>query len=295
MTKSGEAVRELDELELQYRLFPLTRDLLVESNRDATFYRWLLTVTKVGGVKVFPIDTRVTVPRDAVESLGYEWGVRGRLVTLAVLAEKWGLPEPSATCLVDADFEVLRPTLPKIGSLIATTYPSLETYGLLDGAFSKFAISTGFLPSRVEGAHREALLGLNTLFIVRYLLHSLSPSVGMIDNIHRHLRVRSGKLQIDDRSLVERSINASSSSALAKNVSADLDEYARPTPPNLSHVRGHDIAAVIRLLLGLKGKWADQDIIEDQLLMAVSIDDMQGDEMLARLTGRLGSHSPSTS
>jgi len=280
--------RELAELKVQYELFPDTRDLLVESTRDAWFYRWLLSAIEIPGVRVYPIDRRVDVPRATVEDLGYDWGVRGRLIALSVTADRWSLPGPSVTCIVDSDFEVVNPSLPHVAALLRTTYPSLESYGLLPGPFAKIALASGLEIDKIPGHLGEAMSALNLLFIARYLLHSARAPVGMVENVHRYLRNVAGHLNVDTAAIIAKSVQSAPTLVQAESVVSSMSAFPRPRPPSLSHVRGHDIPPVLRVLLGLSGKRADPDTIEESLLMAIDADDMVGDLLAVDLRARLG-------
>lgn len=118
--------RTIDELKTRYRLHPQMVDVYVEGHDDRRLYSAFFAELGFSDVVFYPIES-VSVAADLALKIGKGDNNRGRVVALASELAPY-VRGREATCIVDADFEDVVPSLPKCPILFRTDFSCLEMY-----------------------------------------------------------------------------------------------------------------------------------------------------------------------
>ena len=99
--------KTVDELVTRYQFEPTLRDIYVEGEFDADFFKWFFEHAGYDDVAVYDING-VDLPDYMVEELGQKLGNKGRVLSLALkLSELMNQACPQLTCVADIDLENL--------------------------------------------------------------------------------------------------------------------------------------------------------------------------------------------
>lgn len=239
-------------------------------------------------VVVYAVDDRVEVPPELVLSGGFEDGARGRILALAREAEAWGSGARSLTCIVDADRACLEQADAQFATLLKTDLASFDAQAFASSAFQRFLDVVIRMEANAQELVVELLPTLNELFLVRHVLHTMSPPVPLIEKFVACCDFRRSPV-VDVKELLRRSL-AVAGQLDQMDAALERLEAAHQLLPDerLRAVRGHDVAPVLIRRLGLKNRWADADAVQDTLLaLAVDAPDVRESQVLRDLSRRL--------
>lgn len=286
MMKAENRRRTLAELEILYKTHPRIRDVFVEGPTDAKFYGWFLRESGLGGsAQVYEVDARVEIPEAAVKPVHTEINKRGRLFALGYAANSWGASSKGATCIVDADFDILEP-IRRIDPLLLTDYPALEVYSLQKKPLSKF------LDQFVDGApEADEVLGVLLpvwlqIFVVRFVLLRYSAGHALVDGFAKRSFDKSGKPSFSAESAIRDSTHESKGE-VSRLVAEYTQTLEKVVDPALHTVRGHDVAPLLIHYLGLKKDLAQVTHVENVMRACIEFADLRDQPLFQRLLSRL--------
>lgn len=288
MTNSSATRRELRELLTLYKLKPHFRDIIVEGRDDAAWLKWYLSEHSAQNTMVFAVDDRVTIPREIVSEVHNDVNARGRVVALAAEFEKWNLPQPSLTCVVDSDFDLFEPGTVHDG-LLKTDYAAMEVYALADRPLSKFLIASA--KSTIEASTLMAALkpAWAVLYALRYVLHRHSEGARMAGRFADKCINDAGEVVANVRELLRIVSPTPARSALEELLALHGQYLERIPRDTLQGIRGHDIAPMIVRFLRLKNDLADPAHVERLLKQSLELRDLDEHRLFRQLKDRVAS------
>lgn len=284
--KSSSTRRELRELLTLYKLKPHFRDIVVEGRDDAAWLKWYLSEHGAKNTMVFAVDDRVTIPREMVSEVHNDVNARGRVVALAVESEKWSLPQPSLTCVVDSDFELFEPDVTPVG-LFKTDYAAMEVYALTDRPLSKFLVASA--KSNIEASTLVAGLrpAWAVLYALRYVLHRHSGGARLTSRFAEKCINDAGEVVANVRELL-RMVSPTPTQSALEELLALHGQYLNQIPGDtLQGIRGHDIAPMIIRFLRLKNDLADPAHVERLLKQSLELRDLDEEVLFRQLRDRV--------
>lgn len=276
-------------METLYTLRPEFRDIVVEGHTDQHFYEWYVRQHGINGVKVYAVDDFVEIDGTTVLSCTQEIGARGRVISLAMEASKWGLAENTLTMIVDADRDCLT-TIEELPGLLRTDVGSLEVYMFQERPLQK-------LLSLVLGSGKDArsLIDsmtevLNQLFICRHVLHIHGPCIALLRNVASCLtkNKRIGTISLDYRELIRRSLDAAKVKGKLDELVSIFEDLLNQLPEDrLRAITGHDLSPTLIAFLDLKNNWASTEVIEATWRGCVEVSDLDSFPMFVSLRQRV--------
>lgn len=292
--RPAETVRTISELETLHRLHPHFRDIFVESREDAGLFRWYLTEHDVKNAKIFAIDDRVEVPGELVSTVHPEINKRGRLVALAAQADSWRLPEPTVTCIIDADFDLLDGSIGDAeGALLATDYAAVEVYALEDRPLSKFLMTAARASVEPGVAIQSLKHAWAIVFALRYVIHREHDGLRLSDNFATACVDGACRVIANPAALV-RLISPSPSREVAAEILERHAELMALIPTDsLQGIRGHDAAPMLIRYLGLRNEMANVGHVERLLRASLEKVDLDQQPLFVRLIARVSDRGSS--
>lgn len=288
MTGASSVRRELSELRTLYRLYPHFRDVVVEGRDDAAWIRWFLSEYELEHVRVFAVDDRVEVPREAVLKFHSEVNARGRVVALASEYDGWGINNPALTCIADSDYDSLENTS-QSRSLLKTDYAAMEVYALEERPLSKFLVTSA--KSEVSAQDVVSILkpAWTVLYALRYVLHKHSEGTKLTDKFANRCVNSAGEVVADARELLRACNPSPSGDFLARLLELHEECLSQIPDSRLDGIRGHDIAPLIIRFLGLKNALARPDEVERLMRQSIERRDLEQFGLFSCLKSRVAS------
>ncbi len=268
-------------------LHPQLRDIFVEGRDDARFFRHHLGSVLDAPMRVVAISDAVDVPDALLVSRGLDRGQRSRLLVLSEFVESWNMRQPVATCVVDADFDVIEGALPARECLLPTDYASIEVYGLLPRPFAKFLSLVG-AESRAADQIVGTLSGLwRTLFALRFVLHN-QHGQHLHDGYLRRCTKGASRVAVDIDEVTRISLQGYAMSVRQAVVESVAAAQGDLETDSLIGIRGHDIAPVLVWFLDLRGDYRHDAVVEKLLIASIESEDLRDQGLFIALTRRLG-------
>lgn len=269
-----------------YDRFPHFRDIYVEGREDAALINWYLAEKGLPG-RAYAIDDRVEIPRDLVTPLHPEVNARGRVVALADTLDSWSLVQPSVTCVVDSDFDLLDSSAPESDSLLKTEYAAMEVYSLAERPLRKFLVTVAknhTEPAEIVGLLKPAWA---IVYALRYVLHRHEDGARMVENFSECCINRRGAIAADASELLRRTKPTPTRSRIAELLDMHADYLALIPGGGLQGIRGHDVAPLLIRYLELRNDLAKPSVVE--LLMRSSLDtaDLDATALFPRIANRV--------
>jgi hypothetical protein len=279
--------RRIQELRTLYTLKPHFRDVVVEGRDDAALLNWFMAEHGIPHVKAFAVDDRVEIPRDVVEPVHPEINVRGRVVALAHEAEQWGLAEPSITCVIDSDFDLLDGVERPEGILLATDYAAMEVYALETRPLSKFLLAVA--KSELDVLELRSLLKpvWAVVFALRYVLHRHANGAALVDGFANACIDGAGDVVADASSLMRHVAPTPNAKRIQELLELHAEYIGRIPEADLQGIRGHDIAPVLVSFLRLRNDLAQPKQVERLLRQSLELRDLDEQPLFQRLLARL--------
>lgn len=275
-----------------YRLYPEVRDVVTEGRNDARFIKYFLNgLPELDEVeyRVYAVGDRLNLPDSEVIRCGFETGARGRVLALAKICADW--PDElrrCLTCIADADFAHVKDDTPDVDVLLLTDYASMEGYALTDRIMQKF-LSVGLNVDKPTGSELLAKVVplLNELYYLRAALHWSRLGVSLNENHLKKTELEPAP-ELPER-LLAKCLPAASDAPMRTRI---LSEAARiksdlAVEDPIKSVRGHDISIILVVVLRLKNKWADHEIVERTLMTCIEQRDLSSHQLFTRLVERV--------
>lgn len=280
--------REPNELRALYSTRPTVRDVIVEGDEDYGLVRWFLEAASIVGPVVYPIDHRAFITRHEVEDKGFYRGPRGRVETLATLYGEWGLPTPSLTCVIDADRDFLVQEPPTEECLLRTDFGSIECYTLEERVLAKWLRLTVGSDEDAAALIERVVPVLTSLFYLRVALHESGLGYGLTPKFPSCC-VFGAEPHVDVEEALRLTMKepdaADDRAAIAKR-HAELLAAGSPADAR-EHIRGHDIAPVLRKTLGLKNALGADLWVERTLRTSLEFENLCEYVLFSDLLNRL--------
>ncbi len=282
----------LDAYLMRFTLEPSIVDLVVEGRSDVGFFVWYLDQEDLTA-RVFAVDDLVDIEADLVLKLGLDVGARGRAMALGVVAEsRLGPEQRNLSIIVDADFGRIVGPLPVQRSCVLMTDDcALENYALNERTLSKFLAV--HLQSAIEAASvlRSLTPALQQLLAVRIVFHHFQ--CGVISDPSSCCHFEQEAEPVDVRDLATRSltpVRRSEHPAPIDTIVEMIGDYVDFIRTQRQIGRGHDIAPLLRRLLGISTMSTAE--MERALVLALEVQDLSNQQMFVQLRERLSSPTP---
>jgi hypothetical protein len=265
--------RTLDELGTLHDLYPELREVIVEGRDDARLLR-LFFASIEADVAVYAVDDRVSVPAPLVNAIPHDVNSRGRVVAVAIQAER--RPIVGLICVIDADFDLVTENVWP-ATLVLTDGAAFENYALRERSFGRFlALHTNWAGTTDEAIQR-LYPALQQLFLLRMELKS--RSVRLVAHFVRCVTTTSSPIANVRELCVRSGLPAHEADLVVTTVEGLREAHAEHH--GLAH--GHDIAHAVKHLLPLRRPNLAAEIIEDLLRSSLEMHELATEPMFERL------------
>lgn len=285
--------RTIEELEVQYGLEPLLRDVFVEGSSDAQIARWF--IHENGSVaRVFEIQD-IAVPREVVERHGLPTGNRGRVVALALeLEARLGEDQECATFIADRDNPGRMSPLQRSSGLLFTDFRDMEAYFCSSEVLNKLLLLVARnCPLRAEDVLTAVTSALVDLGIIHAAIDLLDQGIGWLPKaVTDCLELKGNVLALDVGDLVHRLLTSSSSSVFRERLLELVATLRKAVGTEEARIwiRGHDFVVVLAWHLEAylpKGLVRAPDAFEAALRATLELGHVEGFPLFRKLLGRV--------
>lgn len=264
----------IDELNTKYKREPsLGKSIYVEGTTDRDLIKWFLKKSSINEVYVYEIGT-VNIPKNQVESLGFEDNNRGRVLTITNLVT-YGI-----IGIIDSDFDFLHKTnYTKKDYLFSTDYSAMEMYLYNQNTFEKiFMLYADKQPKNYDEFMHYFGNILNEIFLIRFAKEQLYKSMSH-ENFDKQLKLVNNKIEFErDKYLIKYVKNKL---AIAQEFNTFIDRI-RPTLPTdiRKFIHGHDFLELLKFYLDIKH---DKKYFDKLLYSSFEYDILKEEKMFQNL------------
>jgi len=282
--------RGIAELVAMYELEPQLRDVYVEGTFDKALVEWMLYESHVRMAVVREIDS-IDVPPVLPQKYGYQANNRGRVMTLARELES-ALDEKtsSATCLMDADFDLVLGKKHAWRMLLSTDYSSMELYFFNVHTMAKFLtlVIQGF-PKSAEKAISEIQAALTDIFAIRLALYNRGWAIPMI-SFERCCELSEDGVQFDSTECINRLLNAGNHFAHRAEFLREFAECRKTlTGDPRRHIHGHDFLSLLSWYIRQhKSQAPPEPVVARSILACADSSTLRNEAMFSQLLARVG-------
>lgn len=267
----------IDELIARAEFEPELVDVYVEGPADVAILKMLFEHLGLEA-GVFTVDDRLQVLRSEVEPLFPDYGNRAKLIAAAAVVHRaLGSGQTNLTFVVDADWAYAVGPMPlPVACLFMTEKPSLEHYFLEDAPFSRF-LALGVLRPHLDPATvKLQLMGaMLDIAVARVVLEGVN--VACLDGLTSVCQFDCTPSTADTREIIRRSLDKiprPDQPATLQHLLDQCDGYRQMLDEAGHTGRGHDIAKLLVGILGLKGHYADVNVVEALMRTSMTPADM---------------------
>jgi hypothetical protein len=278
--------RSIDELAALYSLEKSVKDIFVEGVSDAAVVR---EATSDLGANVYAIES-VEVPFELLSRLQLPDNNRGRVIALAqALAEQFSVEVASqVVCVVDADFDYLKPEVPNHGPLLVRTdHANLPMYGFDTITFGRL-LEKG-MGIRLNPADVLAVVDrvVCEAFLVRAAANALGLDIAPIP-LQKACTREHGTVTFDVREYLKRTLLKTGDFAREAAV-VDMMEALRPLARQRRHANSHDVAEFLAWYLrAAANRSVTAEVMEMLWRIALDVDRVNETALFAEIRRRLG-------
>lgn len=264
--------KDLDEFVTLLELHPEMTEIIVEGRADAAMVKWFLREEGID-CDVSPVDDRLNVPAEYLESHDLAIGNRNEVIAAAIYLEPFSHLLKQIACVADSDFDHLLSLDKNFSFLIMTELSCLEIAAVTPQTLAKFHAIFLRGDQRIDltSAIEDCIDAAVEIFLVRAALSNMPDPPGMINRPESCVKKLPGFV-FDGPALLRKCVaEMRLADEEIEAIISDIDELrSRVNSDKRRYVNWHDFVKLFIKRIGLRNDLARGDILERAILTSAS-------------------------